>query len=83
MRILHWSYTRKYQVKTVFDLFPDTVVIFRQIHGYYFIRSMKGLDPSSLPERKHYVQMEYCINKELGTLSAYKSRKALQSRQSS
>ncbi|REB07254.1 hypothetical protein DVB69_10425 [Sporosarcina sp. BI001-red] len=83
MQIIHWSYTRKYQVKSVFDSFPDTVVVFRQINGYYFINTMSGLDPQLLPSRKDYVQMEYLINKELGTLSAYKNRRALQKKESS
>lgn len=83
MKINHWSYTCKYQVKCVFDLFPDTVVVFRKINGYYFINSMKGLDPLSLPTRKSYVQMEYLINKELDTLSAYKNRRALHGKRSS
>lgn len=83
MKIIHWSYTRKYQVKGVFDAFPDTVVVFRQINGYYFISTMKGLNPLELPNRKHYVQMEYLINKELGTLPAYKKRRALQKKESS
>ena len=78
MHLLNWSYTRKYQIKGIFDLFPDTVVIFRKINGYYFIRTMKGLDSLSLPTRNHYVQMEYLVNKELGTLPAYKNRRALQ-----
>lgn len=83
MKLLHWSYTRKYQVKSVFDLFPDTVVVFRQINGYYFINTMKGLYPLELPTRQHYVQMEYLVNKELGTLPAYKNRRALRKRASS
>ncbi|WJY28255.1 MULTISPECIES: hypothetical protein [Sporosarcina] len=83
MKIIHWSYTRKYQIKGIFDLFPDAVVIFRQINGYYFIRSIRGLEPTYLPERKHYVQMEYCINKELGTLAAYQNRRALGRQQQS
>ncbi|WP_432355685.1 hypothetical protein [Sporosarcina sp. A2] len=82
MKLLHWSYTRRYQLKGVFDLFSDSVVIFRQINGYYFVNSIKGLDPHCLPERKHYVQMEYLINKELCTLPAYKNRKALHMKES-
>lgn len=83
MKIIHWSYTRKYQVKSVFDLFPDKVAVFRQINGYYFIYTIKSQDSIELRSRKHYVQMEYLINKELGTLTAYKNRKALQKKESS
>lgn len=78
MRLLHWSYARKYQLKGVFDLFPDTIVTFRKINGYYFIRTMTGLDPHWLPTREHYAEMECLLNNELGTLSEYQNRRALQ-----
>ncbi|MFS0576407.1 hypothetical protein AB1K83_12280 [Sporosarcina sp. 179-K 3D1 HS] len=75
MKLIHWAYTRKYQIKAVFDTFPTTVVLFRKISDYYFIFSMSGVDETLLPTRKDYVRMEYLLNKELGTLQAYKRRK--------
>ena len=75
MKLIHWAYTRKYQIKGIFDSFPTTVVLFRKISDYYFIFSMSGLDESFLPSRADYVRMEYLLNKELGTLQAYKHRR--------
>ncbi|MDW0114777.1 MULTISPECIES: hypothetical protein [Sporosarcina] len=74
MELIHWEYGRKYQVKGIFNEFPSTVVIFRQIKDYYFIYTMSAIDDTSLPTRKQYVQMEYLLNKELGTLPAYRNR---------
>ncbi|WOV89002.1 hypothetical protein QWT69_07830 [Sporosarcina oncorhynchi] len=74
MELVHWEYWRKYQIKGVFDRFPTTVVIFRQVKNYYFIYSMSGLDETVIPTRKDYVQMEYLLNKELGSLPAYRKR---------
>lgn len=75
VKLIQWAYTRKYQIKAVFEPFPSTIVLFRKISDYYFIFSMSGLDPYMLPNRKDYVRMEYLLNKELGTLQAYKDRK--------
>lgn len=74
MELIQWNYWRKYQIRGVFDRFPTTVVVFRQIKNYYFIYSMKGLDETSIPSKKDYVQMEYLLNKELGNLQAYRER---------
>lgn len=74
MELIHWEFGRKYQIKGIFDRFPTTVVIFRQIKNYYFIYSMAGFDQTSIPTRKEYVQMEYLLNKELGNLQAYRER---------
>lgn len=74
MKLLHWEYTRKYQVKCIFDEFPHTVFIFRKIKDYYFLFSMTGLDKQAVPTEKDYVQMEYTLNKELYSLDAYRQR---------
>ncbi|WP_088006270.1 hypothetical protein [Indiicoccus explosivorum] len=75
MRLETWSYTRRYQIKAIFDVYPHVTVLFRQIGSYYFIYSMKGLTKDHLPGRKEYVQMEYLLNKELGLRDAYRQRK--------
>ncbi|AQQ53497.1 hypothetical protein [Planococcus lenghuensis] len=75
MRLEMWSYTRRYQIKAIFNVFPHVTVLFRQIGGYYFIFSMKGLTKDHLPGRKEYVQMEYLLNKELGLYDNYRQRK--------
>ena len=75
MKLQTWSYTRRYQIKAIFDAFPHVTVLFRQIGNYYFIFSMKGLTKDHLPGRREYVQMEYLLNKELGLHDAYRQRK--------
>lgn len=75
MKIVNWSYAKRYNIKAIFDEFPHVVVLFRQIGGYYFIFSMKGLTPEHIPSRRDYVRMEYLLNKDLGMLNAYKERK--------
>lgn len=76
MKLINWSYAKRYNIKATFDEFPHVVVLFRQIGGYYFIYSMKGLTPEHVPGRREYVQMEYLLNKELGQLDAYLKRKS-------
>ena len=75
MKMIQWSYAKRYNIKAIFDEFPHVVVLFRQIGGYYFIFSMKGLTPEHIPNRRDYVKMEYLLNKDLGLLEAYKERK--------
>lgn len=75
MKLVNWSYAKRYNIKAIFDDFPHVVVLFRQIGAYYFIFSMKGLTPEHIPTRREYVKMEYLLNKELGMLEAYKERK--------
>ncbi|GEN82657.1 hypothetical protein SLU01_09690 [Sporosarcina luteola] len=78
MKLLHWEYTRKYQVKGIFDEFPETVFLFRRVKDYYFLFSMSGLDQHAIPSKKDYVRMEYILNKELYSLDAYRQRKVFQ-----
>lgn len=75
MKLVQWSYAKRYNIKAIFDEFPHVVVLFRQIGGYYFIFSMKGLTSEHIPCRRDYVKMEYLLNKELGLLEAYKERR--------
>ncbi|GKV57504.1 hypothetical protein NCCP2222_34510 [Sporosarcina sp. NCCP-2222] len=77
MKIDHWAYARKYQIKCVFDKYPSTVFLFRRVADYYFIFSSSGIDVNEIPSPKDYVRMEYLLNKELGTLQAYRNRKRL------
>lgn len=75
MKLIQWSYAKRYNIKAIYDEFPHVVVLFRQIGGYYFIFSMKGLTPEHIPTRRDYVKMEYLLNKDLGLLEAYKERR--------
>ena len=75
MKLINWSYAKRYNIKAVFDEYPHVIVLFRQIGGYYFIFSMKGLTKEHIPTRQDYVRMEYLLNKDLGMLDAYIERK--------
>ncbi|MCZ8535895.1 hypothetical protein M9R32_01665 [Paenisporosarcina quisquiliarum] len=76
MKLIQWSYTKRYQVKAIFDEFPDMILIFRTIGSYYFVFTTKGSIVNRYPTRKDYVEMELLINEELQTLPAYINRKS-------
>ncbi|SIT80866.1 hypothetical protein [Edaphobacillus lindanitolerans] len=79
MKLMQWAYTRKYQVKAVFDDFPETVFLFRRIGEYYFLFSSRGGEYGRLPERHDYAVMEELVNGELGTLHQYRNRRSARS----
>ena len=76
MNLIQWSYARNYQIKAIFDSFPDMVFIFRSINSYYFIFTTKGIiSVDSIPTRRDYVEMELLINLELDRLQSYINRR--------
>ncbi|MET1014945.1 MAG: hypothetical protein ABWX61_10635 [Paenisporosarcina sp.] len=75
MNLIQWSYTKKYQIKAIFNEFPDTIFIFRSIGSYYFIYTTKGILSEVGPTRHDYVKMELLLNLELNSLPAYLNRK--------
>ncbi len=76
MRLINWSYTRKYNIKAKFEEYPHSTVIFRMIKNYYFIYTVKW-SPSDPPvPRIHLEQMERLLNRELGTEHEYLKRKS-------
>ncbi|MGM9920625.1 MAG: hypothetical protein ACI33O_05215 [Bhargavaea sp.] len=76
MKLMQWAYARKYQIKAVFDDFPETVFLFRRIGEFYFLFSCTGGEFTRLPERSDYNRMEELINEELGTLEHYLNRRS-------
>ncbi|MFC7364937.1 MULTISPECIES: hypothetical protein [Bhargavaea] len=76
MKLMQWAYARKYQIKAVFDDFPETVFLFRRIGEFYFLFSCTGGEFTRLPERCDYNRMEELINEELGTLEHYLNRRS-------
>ena len=76
MKLVQWSYTKKYQVKAIFDDFPGMVIIFRTIGSYYFVFTTKGNGSDTFPKRKDYVEMELLLNEEMQTLPFYIARKS-------
>ncbi|AYC29475.1 hypothetical protein [Paenisporosarcina cavernae] len=75
MNLLQWSYTKRYQVKAIFDKFPDQVFVFRTIGSYYFVFTTKGSPMHVYPTREDYVAMELLINEELDLLPHYLTRR--------
>lgn len=75
MNLIQWSYTKKYQIKAIYDVFPDTVFIFRSIGSYYYIFTTKGIVSNEGPSREDYVKMELLLNLELDSLPAYLNKK--------
>lgn len=78
MKLVQWAYARKYQIKAVFEEFPETVFLFRRIGDFYFLFSCTGGEYTRLPERSDYGRMEELINEELGTLESYLNRRSNQ-----
>lgn len=79
MKLVQWSYTKKYNIKALFDKFPSSPVIFRQIKEYYFVYTIKW-NPDDPPVRRNdLVYMETLLNSEFGTLENYQKRKAFKS----
>lgn len=76
LKLIQWSYAKRYQVKAIFDKFPDMILIFRTVGSYYFVFTTVGTVSLSYPSRKDYVEMELLINEQLQTLPAYIQRKS-------
>ena len=76
LKLIQWSYAKRYQIKAIFDEFPDMILIFRTVGSYYFVFTTIGTVCHSYPTRKDYVEMELVINEQLQTLPAYIQRKS-------
>lgn len=74
LKLLKWSYTKKYNIKAYFDLFPNSPVIFRQIKNYYFVYTVKWDDHDPIVKRTDLEEMEILLNTELDTYSFYLNR---------
>ncbi|WP_059170723.1 hypothetical protein [Bacillus sp. FJAT-27445] len=79
MRLMNWAYTKKYNIKALYDEFPSSPVIFRQIKEYYFIYTIKWNTADKPVARTDLEKMELLLNEELGTFGDYRKRKAFQS----
>jgi hypothetical protein len=76
LKLIHWSYVKRYQVKAIFDEFPDMILVLRSISSYYFVFTTTGSVGHTYPNRKDYVEMELLVNEQLQTLPAYIKRKS-------
>lgn len=75
MKLTRWSYTKRYNIKAQFDIFPNSVVIFRQIKNYYFVYTVKWSLSDPIVSKNALEEMEWLLNKELDTLESYSRRK--------
>lgn len=75
MKLLHWSYMKRHQVKALFDEFPNSPVILRKIKNYYFIYHVEWSQSDS-PVHTHDLEtMELLLNQEFAHEDHYRSRK--------
>lgn len=77
MKLKRWSYTRHYNIKALFDIFPASPVIFRKIKDYYFVYTVKWSPQDPVVHRTDLEEMELLLNRELGTYSHYANRGAM------
>jgi len=75
MFLIKWSYTKRYNIKGIFDQFPKSPVIFRQIKDYYFIYKINWDQEDPPVGKEDLEEMELLLNEELGTSSYYFQRK--------
>ena len=78
MKLIKWSYTKRYNIKAQFDVFPNSIATFRQIKDYYFIYTVNWSLGDPVVSKIALEEMEWLLNKELGTLESYNKRKFFQ-----
>ncbi|MFJ7680455.1 hypothetical protein [Peribacillus butanolivorans] len=62
---------RRYNIKAIFDQFPNSPVIFRKIKDYYFIYTIQWTAADAPVGTKELEEMEQLLNRELGTELQY------------
>ncbi|MES1039638.1 MULTISPECIES: hypothetical protein [Peribacillus] len=75
MQLVKWSYMRRYNIKAIFDQFPNSPVIFRKIREYYFVYTIHWTAADGPIGIKELEEMEQLLNRELGTELQYLYRK--------
>ncbi|MGE7065519.1 hypothetical protein [Peribacillus butanolivorans] len=71
MQLVKWAYMRRYNIKAIFDQFPNSPVIFRKIKDYYFIYTIQWTAADAPVGTKELEEMEQLLNRELGTELQY------------
>lgn len=74
MKLLKWSYTKRYNIKAQYDEFPNSIVIFRKIKEYYFVYTVNWSMSDPIVSKNALEEMEWLLNKELGTQDGYLQR---------
>ncbi|MGE7768539.1 hypothetical protein [Peribacillus sp. NPDC096540] len=75
MQLVKWNYMRHYNIKAIFDQFPNSPVIFRKIRDYYFIYTIQWTAADAPVGTKELEEMEKLLNRELGTELQYLYRR--------
>jgi diacylglycerol kinase (ATP) len=76
MNLVKWSYTKRYNIKAIYAEFPNSNVIFRRIHNYYFIYIVNWSEKDLPVTKVHLENMEQLLNDELETGHFYRNRKS-------
>lgn len=77
LKLIKWGYTRRYQIKALFDTHPASPVILAQINRYYFVRQIYWDESDPIVGNVDLWKMEVLVNKELGLLEDYLNRRSL------
>ncbi|MBX9956859.1 hypothetical protein H7T43_18370 [Peribacillus simplex] len=75
MQLVKWSYMRRYNIRAIFDQFPNSPVVFRKIRDYYFVYTVHWKAADAPIGIKELEEMEQLLNRELGTELQYLYRK--------
>lgn len=75
MELIKWSYTKRYNIKGLFDAYPNSVVIFRKIKNYYFVYTVQWSMRDPVVTKTALEEMEWLLNRELGLAEDYGGRK--------
>jgi diacylglycerol kinase (ATP) len=76
MELIKWSYTKRQNIKAIFDYCPSSTVIFRPIRDFYFIYIVNWSESDPVITKDKLATMEQLLNKELGTENEYLNRKS-------
>ncbi|MEH7886737.1 hypothetical protein V7654_20745 [Bacillus sp. JJ1609] len=75
MELTKWSYSKRYNIKAQFNEYPNSLVVFRRIKNYYFVYTVQWSMNDPFVTKKALEEMEWLLNRELGTEEDYRQRK--------
>lgn len=75
MELIKWSFTKRYNIKALFDEYPNSVVVFRKIKNYYFVYTVKWSMSDPVVTKSALEEMEWLLNHEMGMEEDYGGRK--------
>ena len=75
MELIKWSYTKRYNIKAQFNMYPNSLVVFRRIKNYYFVYTVQWSMKDPIVTKSVLEEMEWQLNRELGSEEDYRKRK--------